>query len=212
MDGKSAESWSNQGDKLFEQKRYDEALECYLNATDIDPGLSDAWQNMGLICLQFGQPGEAGVCFERAANGYKKPVSEGIVKKEYPCEEPLQRQAVDTEELYLKGIRCVKEGQIDEGLAIFDRVIELNPSDCRVLNSKGAALARLRRYREAYEMVYQALIIDPSYQPAINNLHNLQKILVVPGPDTGGKPGTSGKRDKGSSPSNLLSRLGIRKK
>jgi TM2 domain-containing membrane protein YozV len=61
----SAESWMMEGDALFQEKKYEAALDCYLNATDIDPDYAAAWHQMGLICQILGQPEEAAICFSR---------------------------------------------------------------------------------------------------------------------------------------------------
>lgn len=61
----TAESWQEKGDALFRDKKYEEALDCYLNATEINPELAPAWHNMGLICLMLGQQDEADICFQK---------------------------------------------------------------------------------------------------------------------------------------------------
>jgi tetratricopeptide (TPR) repeat protein len=184
----SAESWLKKGDEFFQQKRYDEALESYLNATDINPELPAAWYSMGEICQILGQQEEAETCFERARSEQQKANIEHIhintpeIPQDIIVENPELPNLEDLEELYLIGINLSKNGQLDEALSTFEHVILFNPSDYRVWNSKGIALVKIGRHQEAYKAFNQALIINPSYQPAINNLNKLKKILAVPEP------------------------------
>jgi tetratricopeptide (TPR) repeat protein len=80
MDEVTAESWLKQGDEFFNQKKYDEALDCYLNATDINPDLAPAWHNMGLICQLLGQQQEADICFTKEREAIQKANVERIRK------------------------------------------------------------------------------------------------------------------------------------
>jgi tetratricopeptide (TPR) repeat protein len=184
----SAESWLKKGDEFFQQKRYDEALECYLNATDINPELAAAWYSMGEICQILGQQEEAETCFDRARSERQKANVEHIPKDIVEIQEEIIVEShelpnlEDLEELYLIGISLSQNGQLDEALSTFEHVILFNPSDYRVWNSKGITLVKIGRHQEAYKAFNQALIINPSYQPAINNLNKLKKILAVPEP------------------------------
>jgi len=64
----SAEAWKEKGNGFYKQKRYDEALRCYLEAVEIDPLYADAWYNMGMTCKALGYHKESVSCFERARN------------------------------------------------------------------------------------------------------------------------------------------------
>jgi len=188
MEESSAESWLKKGDEFFQQKKYEEALESYLNATDIDPDLATAWHNMGLICQILGQREEAVTCFEKSRSVHPKAIIEHLRenKEEIPeeniDESPDTPARTDPEELYIKGISLSQNGQLDEALEIFEHVILLNPPDYRVWNSKGITLAKLGRYQEANKAFTQSLIINPAYQPAINNRTKLDKIMSYPEP------------------------------
>jgi tetratricopeptide (TPR) repeat protein len=179
MEESSAESWLKKGDEFFQQKRYEDALESYLNATDINPGCAAAWHNMGLICRILGQHEEAETCFERSGGEYENSTLEHLpenkpeIAEEPLVEEPVLYAAEDPEEVYGKGLRLSQNGQLDEALSIFEYLILLDPTDCRVWNSKGITLAKLGRYQEASRAFKQSLIINPSYQPAINNLKRI---------------------------------------
>lgn len=186
----SAESWLKKGDKLFQQKKFEEALESYLNATDIDPDIAVAWHNMGLICQILKQTDDAITCFDKSRKAYQKAAIGSLTEeKSVTPEEMIAREtpeipsAEDQEELYLTGIRMSRNGHLDDALGIFEQLTSLNPHDCRVWNSKGITLAKLGRYQEADNSFHHAIIINPSYQPAKNNLNKLQQILCFSDPD-----------------------------
>jgi hypothetical protein len=64
----SAAAWKDKGNGFYKQKRYNEALHCYLEAVEIDPLYADAWYNMGMTCKALGYQKESETCFERAKN------------------------------------------------------------------------------------------------------------------------------------------------
>ena len=61
-----ATAWKEKGNEYFKQKRYEEALRCYLEAVEIDPRYTDAWYNLGMTCRALGYKNESVTCFERA--------------------------------------------------------------------------------------------------------------------------------------------------
>ena len=59
-----ADTWKKKGNEFYRQKRFEDALRCYLNAVQIDPQYADAWYNLGMTCRALGYAGEAVTCFE----------------------------------------------------------------------------------------------------------------------------------------------------
>jgi hypothetical protein len=64
----SATAWKEKGNGFYKQKRYDDALRCYLQAVEIDPLYADAWYNLGITCKALGYYKESETCFKRAKN------------------------------------------------------------------------------------------------------------------------------------------------
>ena len=62
----SAEVWFNKGVDLYEQGKYEDALECFDKAIELDPDFSDAWYNKGLVLQYLGREEEAQKCYEEA--------------------------------------------------------------------------------------------------------------------------------------------------
>lgn len=61
-----ATTWKEKGNEYFKQKRYEEALRCYLEAVEVDPRYADAWYNLGMTCRALGYKNESATCFKRA--------------------------------------------------------------------------------------------------------------------------------------------------
>jgi tetratricopeptide (TPR) repeat protein len=76
---------------------------------------------------------------------------------------PEQMQAFD---LCNKGLTLVSLGQVEEGLACYERALVLVPSEPVVHNNKGIALFRLGRHAEALASFAEAIRLDPRYDGA----------------------------------------------
>ena len=59
IDGKTEDEWLSEGDILYEQGRYEEALECFNKVLEINPNCADAWSRMGLSLAKLGRYKEA---------------------------------------------------------------------------------------------------------------------------------------------------------
>lgn len=64
-------------------------------------------------------------------------------------------------------------GDYDKSLADFDYVLSYQKYDPSVLSAKGAALANLGKYNEAYEVLTEALKLNPSNVSALNSMAGL---------------------------------------
>jgi tetratricopeptide (TPR) repeat protein len=54
--------WKNKGNDYFKRGDYENAIQNYKNALDIDPNFSDAWNNLGLAYIKIGKIDEAKKC------------------------------------------------------------------------------------------------------------------------------------------------------
>jgi tetratricopeptide (TPR) repeat protein len=56
--------WKNKGNDFFKKGDYENAIQSYKNALDIDPNFSDAWNNLGLTYIKIGRIDDAKKCQE----------------------------------------------------------------------------------------------------------------------------------------------------
>jgi tetratricopeptide (TPR) repeat protein len=71
----------------------------------------------------------------------------------------------------------LNEGEIEYALQLYDKILQVNPTDIHALNYKGLALASLGHYDEAIQWYDKVLKIDSTNVSALNNkgvaLYNL---------------------------------------
>ena len=65
FDSNDVWGWRNKGGTLYFQGKYDEAIECYDKAIEIDPDSSVVWNNKGLALNALGKYEEAIACYDR---------------------------------------------------------------------------------------------------------------------------------------------------
>jgi tetratricopeptide (TPR) repeat protein len=62
----SAKDWNDQGGALNSQGKYDEAIQAYDKAIQLDPNYAKAWSNKGMALVNMGKLDEAIQAFDKA--------------------------------------------------------------------------------------------------------------------------------------------------
>ncbi|MEQ8171964.1 MAG: tetratricopeptide repeat protein [Candidatus Eremiobacterota bacterium] len=62
----SSSEWNNKGIKLYEEKKYEEAIKCFDKALNADPGSPQLWLNKGNCYLQTGEENKAITCYNKS--------------------------------------------------------------------------------------------------------------------------------------------------
>jgi tetratricopeptide (TPR) repeat protein len=62
----SIEKWILKGNSLFNDRKFDEAIQCYDKVLELDPAFKRAWNNKGFALALLGKHGEAIQCYDKA--------------------------------------------------------------------------------------------------------------------------------------------------
>ncbi len=144
---KSVAFWTNKGAGLQTLGRYDEAMQCYDCALDIDARHVSAWANKGNMLHDLGRYDEALRCCERALT-------------------------LDPQGAYAwnnKGIILHDLERHEEALYCYDRALAVDPRFAYAWNNRGNSLQALGRYEDALSCYDRALAADPRFSYAWNN-------------------------------------------
>ncbi|MDD4652877.1 MAG: tetratricopeptide repeat protein [Methanothrix sp.] len=66
IDADAPENWLSRGNALFNQGKYEDAVEAYDRSLDLDPLNAETWQNKGYALNKLGRNKEANECFWKA--------------------------------------------------------------------------------------------------------------------------------------------------
>src|SRR5215813_12605117 len=81
----------------------------------------------------------------------------------------LQTNPNNLDALYYIAVLALQEGQIDEGLKVIGRALELGPSQARLHNLKGQAHLRQNLDDDALASFSRAIEADPKFVDAYGN-------------------------------------------
>ncbi len=146
---------------LFQIKRYNEAIDCYVQALEKKPDFAEAWYNLGIIHNMLGQQEEAVNCFTQAIEA--KPdwpeawFCLGVLLSELGQVEDAGTALGKTLELkpdfddawQFTGVWLQSLGGFEEANDCFDKALEIKPDKVESWLTKGIVLGQLKRYPEA---------------------------------------------------------------
>jgi len=81
------------------------------------------------------------------------------------------------EDWFNEGLALHDQGKLDEAIAAYDKVIELNPNLAQAWSNKGAALRLQGKYDEAIQALDKAIQINPQLAQAWHNKGTALKTL-----------------------------------
>ena len=166
--------YHDRGRVLANRKRYDEAIEQYQKACDINPKFSKVYRSWGLALTDLNRYDEAiNKNPEHAADYYyrwgwvlttQKRYKEAINKFEKAIHISPSHEKYDC-----LGFALANQGRYVEAISKFDKAIELNQNDSHAYNNLGWSLVNQGRCNEAIPLFEKATKIDPKYANAYNN-------------------------------------------
>lgn len=143
----NANAWCFLGMACHDQARYDEAVEAYHKAIDIQPNFPVALSNLGNTLKQQGK----------------------LVEAESTCREALRLKPDYSTAFNNLGVALVAQGRLEEAADTFEQALALMPNDAVTHSNLSAALVRQGKYAEAEANSKQALSLNPNYAEAHKN-------------------------------------------
>jgi len=143
----SAEEYDKMGLSLSSNLKYNEAIETFEKAIEIDPDYYDAWKHLEHTYFILRQ-------YDEALEASNKTIS-------INSDDPVVWLS--------KGLILDNLGRYEESIEAYDKSLSINPEFVDALNEKGNALLNLGRYEEAINLFEKVLSLDSSYLSAKDN-------------------------------------------
>ena len=182
-----AEAFSNLGNALRAQKKYDEALTAYRQALQLRPAYVDALNNMGTALRDMGRRGEAEATYRRALA--LKPDSPGVLNNLALALKEAERfddaialllrsLLLDPNNAktltYLALVRLEQKQLADAEIAAA-RALALAPEEADALNAMGLVRFEQQNTQAALALFRRAVALKPGLGDAYNNIANILK-------------------------------------
>lgn len=172
----------NYGRACEEQGNHDGAIESYRRSVEIDPQNAAGWLNLGNLVLSDGNDAAAEDCYLRALD-----IDANIAVAHNNLGNLYNRQrrypeAIERYEQTLALIPVFPEtqanlagayaeiGEFEKSEEIYRKALEQSPDDAALHYNLGNTLQKLSRLDDALKSFSQAIILQPSYEKAWNNL------------------------------------------
>jgi tetratricopeptide (TPR) repeat protein len=130
--------WYNIGIVCSELSKYQEAIDCYDKAIEIQPNFSYAWDNKGDVLSILEKYAESNECHDKAIEI-----------------DPKNSRTWTNKGLALYGLR-----KYQDAIECFDKAIEIDPNNSKAWHNKGVSLSALGKYQDAIEAFDKAIEID----------------------------------------------------
>ena len=135
----NAIEWNNKAVTLYEQGRYEEAIEYYDKALKLSPEDIDIWSNKGNTLYEQGRYEEAIKCYDKA----------------------LKFSPENVDIWNDKGNTLYEQGRYEEAIKCYDKALKFSPENVDIWNDKGNTLYKQGKYLEAIECYNKSLKLSP---------------------------------------------------
>jgi serine/threonine protein kinase len=170
---RTKEEWLDEGNRLYNIGQFQDALQAFENAIQIDPTFADAYEGKTSALCALGRYREALDSVETALKldpGYAASYNDkGDILYEFKSysdalgyyEHALQLEPENLEAYLGRATTLCSLGRYQEALAAYDRAIYLDPNVAVAYDGKAWALRQLKLYTEALIFSEKALQLEP---------------------------------------------------
>ena len=145
--GLSATDWFEKGYKSAISGNYQQAINDYNKAIQLNPQLATAYNNRGLAYDNLGN-------YQQAINDYNKAIQLN----------PQFALAYNN-----RGLAYIKLGNHQQAINDFNKAIQLNPQYAMAYIARGLAYARVGNYQQSIKDFNKTIELNPQYAMAYNN-------------------------------------------
>ena len=162
-----ADAYNANGVVLVRGRKYDEALQMFEQALELNPNDAGFRVNMAIAYHLQGRKEDSQKAYKEAIAinqdfsgilDFIGKTPSAAVRAAAPAVDPLQRLAA--EKAYNDGAAYLRLKALDRALDAFDRAINMDPSSADAYNAKGVVLTRQRDYDSAVELYNKASAMD----------------------------------------------------
>jgi len=177
------------GTALAMLQNFPQSYAAYTEALLLDPHNAALWLNRGMASRYTSRFGRSFRDFERAKELNTRPelvekleeelqVARDLAEKTLKLRGPdfTLDQLIEQESLFQGGLQLMEAGQWKEAEQAFQRSITMGDCLPQPWGNLGISLMMQERYDEAEAALKRALVIDPQYTLAKNNLDALPKV------------------------------------
>lgn len=185
-----ADDYIKQGEALYIQGNYEEAMTCFDKAILLNQNIDEAWYWRGNVLVKMQRLEEAIASYEQAISikpdrheaWYNKAnllsrlqrYEEAILSYEQACASSPENYAVWHTRAALLG----KLQRYQEAIACYDRALTIKDTDSEIWHNRGAMLGKIQQHAEAVASYDRALGINPNrYETWYNRGNMLWRLL-----------------------------------
>jgi tetratricopeptide (TPR) repeat protein len=166
----------------------DQAYHLLKEATDLDDGRYEYWQNFALTCIQRLRPYEAERAWrkclqlqpcEEVLQGVRSAldVLEEQTRSRIAANPKVTHEALETQErLFDEGVQAIDRHDIEYAAEHFRQCVAIDPMHYQSWGNLGMTLLKMGRLDEGECALKQALELNPDYQFARFNLESLRRL------------------------------------
>jgi tetratricopeptide (TPR) repeat protein len=191
-DGKklSADDYIKQGEALYSEHNYDEAVVCFEKAILLNNNLDKAWYWRANVLIKLQRHEEAIACYDQAISiksdryeswYYKAHLLVRLQRYEEAIACYERASSIDPKNYAPWHNIAALLGKLqhyEEAIASYDRALAIKATDSEIWHNRGAMLGKLQQYAQAVDSYDRAIAINPNrYETWYNRGNMLWKLL-----------------------------------
>jgi len=133
------------GDALYNSKKFEDALVCFEKALEIDPKNALCWRDKAITLSRLGKVKDSLTCFEKAL-------------EIDPNNAHIWQQKASTLE---------RHDKLTEAIICFEKAVDIDPMHLYAWFGKGSVLLSLKKFKDSLTCFEKALEIDPIHIPSL---------------------------------------------